>query len=272
MNDPSNSSRRRVVLVTGARRGLGQAIAAAFARQGDIVIGTDLVADMPSELRELGIELLEHDISSELDWQRVSKSVQVRYGGIDVLVNNAGTEGKPDQQRDPIGSSVDDWDFVFSVNCRGPFLGCKTVLPAMKSNGGSIVNVSSVAADLPTPFLTAYGASKAAVDHLTRTVALYVAQEGWAIRCNCVHPGQARTPMLANVFAKMAEEAGMSVPEVEQQFQQSIPLGELQEPTDIADAVLFFASDQARMITGQILAVDGGFVLAGGAPPARKEG
>ena len=130
------------------------------------------------------------------------------------------------------------------------------------SGGGSIVNLLSVAALVPTPFLTAYGASKAAIQQFTTSVALHDARSGVCIRCNSIHPAQMRTPMLSTLFSNMAAEQGVSVEQLIDGFvAANIPLGSLQEPLDIANLVLSLASDESCYVTGQAIACDGGYTL-----------
>lgn len=253
----------KVALVSGAAQGLGAAIAKRLAEEGAKVVLTDrdgkAGADMASQL---GQTFIQQDVAVEAQWGAVLADVKDKFGRLDVLVNNAGIDGRVDVPKDPEGSDLGDWNRIFEVNCAAVFLACKHAIPLMKaSGGGSIVNMSSVAALLPTPFLTAYGAAKAGVQHLTLSVALHCAQNGYAIRCNSVHPGQILTPMLRGFFAATGAMMGKTGEEVAAEFKTTIPLGTFQEPVDIANAVLFLASDEARYITGQCLAVDGGFTL-----------
>jgi 3(or 17)beta-hydroxysteroid dehydrogenase len=254
----------RITLVTGGAMGLGEGIARRFVEEGAQVVLTDIseVAGAATA-RELGAHFISQDVGSEERWSEVVAEVEKRFGALHVLVNNAGTEGNSAAAKDPTGAPLSDWEQIFRVNAAGVFLGCRAAIPLIAaSGGGSIVNLSSVASLVPTPFITAYGASKAAVDHLTRSVALHCARAGMSVRCNTVHPGQVRTPMLEGLFARMAAEADVSPEEFSQGFLQAIPLGRYQEPVDIANAVLFLASDEARNVTGQALVVDGGFTLA----------
>lgn len=254
----------RIALVTGGAMGLGREIARRFVEEGATVVLTDLRDDAGSTTAdEVGAHFLPQDVASEERWQEVASEVEGRFGGLHVLVNNAGTEGSAEAAKDPVGAPLSDWEQIFRVNTAGVFLGCRAAIPVMAaSGGGSIVNLSSVASLVPTPFLTAYGASKAAVDHLTRSVALHCARGGLRVRCNTVHPGQVRTPMLEGLFTRLAAEAGVDLDDFSDGFLQAIPLGRYQEPADIAHAVLFLASEEARNITGQALVVDGGFTLA----------
>jgi 3(or 17)beta-hydroxysteroid dehydrogenase len=254
----------KVALVTGGAMGLGRGIAARLAEEGATVVLTDVNEELgAATAAELGVGFLRQDVSREEDWERVAAEVEARHGALHVLVNNAGIEGHPEAPKDPENAPLGDWNRILAVNTTGVFLGCRRCIPLMaRSGGGSIVNLSSVASLVPTPFITAYGASKAAVDHLSRTVALHCARSGHRIRCNTVHPGQVRTPMLEVLFERMAAQQGVTPEAFTEGFRQGIPLGHFQEPRDIADAVLFLASDESRFITGESLAVDGGFTLA----------
>jgi 3(or 17)beta-hydroxysteroid dehydrogenase len=253
-----------VVLVTGAGQGIGQDVAIRMAEEGARLILTDINAVSGQGIADrLGATFLHQDVSSEAGWREVIATVERDHGRLHVLINNAGIEGDPNAAKDPERAPIEDWNRIFEVNSTGVFLACKHAIPLMaKSGGGSIVNFSSVASLVPTPFIAAYGAAKAAVEHLTRSVALHCARAGYRIRCNSIHPGQVRTPMLQILFDRMSAQAGVSSEEFAQRFLANIPLGAFQEPRDIANAVLFLSSDEARCITGQALAVDGGFTLA----------
>jgi 3(or 17)beta-hydroxysteroid dehydrogenase len=253
----------KVALVTGAARGIGSAIAALLVEQGAQVVACDVNADEGSKAAgAIGARFLQSDVSSEQDWIRLVEVVRKEFGRLHVLVNNAGSEGIPGARKDPEGAGVEDWDQIFGINCRGTFLGCKHGVPLIAaSGGGSIVNLSSVAALVPVPFIAAYGAAKAAVQHLSTTVALHCARSGHRIRCNSVHPGQVRTPMLNTLFERWASEQGVPTETIADQVRAGIPLGAFQEPIDVANLVAFLASEESRYITGQALVVDGGFTL-----------
>jgi 3(or 17)beta-hydroxysteroid dehydrogenase len=191
-----------------------------------------------------------HDVREEGAWQRLVARCEAHFGGLHVLVNNAGIVGPYGQDPEELG--LQQWRTVASVDAEGVFLGCKTAIPAIvRAGGGAIVNISSIAALRPTPALVAYGAAKAAVRQLTQSVALYCARNRLGIRCNSIHPGIVRTPMFEAAFDE-AERRRRSA---------EVPLGRLGEPEEIADAVLFLASDESRYITGAKLVVDGGIVM-----------
>jgi 3(or 17)beta-hydroxysteroid dehydrogenase len=254
----------KVALVSGAAQGLGAATAQRLAEEGARVVLSDRNADGGRRVAAaIGARFIALDVSDEARWQAVAADVAVHEGALHILVNNAGIEGDPEAPKDPERAPRADWDGIFAVNSTGVFLACKHMIPLMaRSGGGSIVNFSSVAALMPTPFIAAYGAAKAAVAHLSRTVALHCAQAGYAIRCNSIHPGQIMTPMLEGLFGRMGGAAGQSAAEFGAQWaRERIPLRALQEPLDIANLVLFLASDEARYITGQAIACDGGLTL-----------
>jgi len=161
---------------------------------------------------------------------------------------------------------MDDLHRIFAVNVDGTVLGCKYCIPLMvegASGGtaGSIVNLSSIAALIPASFLLAYGASKAAVAHITRSVAMHCAERGYGIRCNSLHPGIVRTDMMNGIIDRVGRERNLEADQAGAAFEAQVPLGCAQEPVDIANGALFLLSDESRFITGTQLIVDGGMTL-----------
>lgn len=254
----------KVALVTGGASGLGLAIAALLGREGAITIITDILEDEgPQKAAEIGADFMLQDVANEARWQDVLSQIYEKYGRLDILVNNAGISGNI-KGVDPESTTLEEWQKLQRINGDSVFLGCKYAIGYMrKSGGGSIINMSSIAALVATPFITPYGASKAAVRQLSMSVAMHCATTGSRVRCNTVHPGQIRTPMLENLFAETARQMGVPQEAVEQTFLERIPMGEFGEPDDIAYMVLFLASDEAKHVTGGQFVVDGGMQLNG---------
>ncbi|MBR2818117.1 MAG: glucose 1-dehydrogenase [Reyranella sp.] len=241
----------KVVLVTGAGSGIGRATAKLLAAEGATVIVTDV--NRPGGLetvQQIGgkARFEEQDTSKEADWKRIIDDILAREGRLNGLVNNAGIAGPFPSSFE--GESLEQWRRILSINVEGVFLGCKYGVPALRgSGGGSIVNLSSLAAFLGTPDLSAYGASKGAVRQFTKTVAIDCARKGYKVRCNSVHPGIIATPMGDSILpSDKAREC----------MRQRVPAGELGAPEDIAYGVLYLISDESRYVTGAELVIDGG--------------
>ena len=237
----------KVALITGGAGGLGgQGLAG--------VIGKALAAELGGDYQRL-------DVTSEDQWQSVVSAVTSKHGRIDVLVNGAGIEG--DFVRgSPETTSLEQWRKVLSVNLDGTFLGCKHTLPVMRKAGrGSIVNISSMASFLGTPVNVSYGASKAGVQQLTKSVAVFGSRDGLKIRCNSVHPGVIRTRMLDHIFQQIGQLANVASDEAEQLMLRQVPWGEVGEPDDVGYLILYLASDEAKYVTGSEFMVDGGWHL-----------
>lgn len=255
---------KKIALVTGGASGLGFAIARRLHDEGAEVVITDIDRDKgQTSAEKIGVSFLPHDVSSEEEWVSLIEQVKSDFGRLDILVNNAGISGDI-QETNPEETSVENWEKVNRVNGRGVFLGCKHAVSLMrKSGGGSIINMSSIAAISATPFITPYGYSKAGVMQLTRSVASHCAQTNSNIRCNSVHPGQIRTDLHDALLRETAEGAGAPLEDIENAFKARIPLGKFGEADDIANMVLFLASDEASYITGAKFIVDGGMDLNG---------
>jgi 3(or 17)beta-hydroxysteroid dehydrogenase len=252
---------RKTALVTGGASGLGKAIAERLVHDGAAVVITDIQKDIgQSTAAEYGLTFLEHDVCDETRWVEVVAEVEKKFGQLDVLVNNAGILG-PMGSVNPENTPLANWRRIFAVNVEGVFLGCRAAIPAMRrAGGGSIINISSVAGLFATPYATAYGASKAAVRQLTKSVAQHCAQENLRIRCNSVHPGNVRTALWDKQAEENAQRRGVSVEKVVAEAEANSPMGELVQPEDVAAAVSFLASDDSRHMTGTQLLVDCGVV------------
>jgi len=249
----------KVIIVTGAASGIGATAARLFAQEGAKVIATDVQAPavlivVEEVLRNGGSALaMGHNVASAADWHQVVERAVGEFGRIDVLLNNAGIADKaPVSFSTPETTDEAEWDRIVDVNLKGTFLGIKAVLPVMKENGGgSIINVSSVAALIGSGGPFAYTASKGGVRSLTKHVAFHYGR--FNIRANSIHPGGVRTPMI---------EADLRNPDIERAVTASIPLGRVAEPAEIANLALFLASDEASYLTGAELVADGGLSAA----------
>ena len=225
--------------MTGAASGIGRADALVLAREGARVVITDLNEDAGRALeKEIGDRALfvRHDISSEDDWKAVIAAAEARFGRISGLVNNAGVLLMASIE----DTTIDQWRRINSVNSEGYFLGCKHGVAAMKAGGGSIVNMSSVAA-WGLPFAAAYSASKGAVAALTNSVAIHCRGAGYRIRCNSIHPDGVLTPMVLPMLGN---------PDPATVNYDADPTTRFCDPSDVANLVLFLISDESRFISG----------------------
>lgn len=258
----------KVGLVTGAARGIGEATARRFASEGASVILSDIddtggiaVADEIGE----AASYVRLDVREEADWRRVIEGILDRYGRLDILVNNAGITGfeEPVGPHDPENASLESWRAVHATNLDGVFLGCKHAIRAMRPAGeGSIVNISSRSGLVGIPAAAAYASSKAAVRNHTKSVALYCAAEGLAIRCNSVHPAAILTPMWDAMLGD-GEDRERRMAE----FVRDTPLRRFGTVEEVAQAVIYLASDESRYATGIELVLDGGLLAGSAATP-----
>ena len=239
----------KIAIVTGAARGMGAEHCRRFIAEGARVVLTDVNEEDGQRLEaELGTDALfvRHDVGSEADWARVVQAAEERFGPVSVLVNNAGIIGPVAKAAD---LSAEDFETVCRVNQTSVFLGTKHVIPSMaRAGGGSIVNISSISgivAIYGTPNV-AYAASKFAVRGITKQVAIEYGDQG--IRANSVHPGYIRTPMMT--AALDAEQIKIA--------SGSVPIKRVGEVGDVANLVVFLASDEADFITGSEYIIDGG--------------
>lgn len=250
-----------VALVTGGAAGLGKAIALRLVADGASVVITDVQQALGAKTaKECGLTFLQQDVCDETQWPKIINEIEKSFGRLTILVNNAGILGSRESVT-PENTELESWRRMFAVNVEGVFLGCRAAIPALRRAGhGSIINMSSIADRIATPHFTAYGASKAAVRHLTTSVAQYCAEQKLNVRCNSVHPGMIRTPMLDTSMQEAAERRGIALDQVVAEHRAEVPLGDFSRPEDVAATVAFLASDDARHITGSALLVDGGII------------
>jgi NAD(P)-dependent dehydrogenase (short-subunit alcohol dehydrogenase family) len=242
----------KIALVTGAASGLGAETARRLAAEGAFVMLSDrdpAVANVAAAIGDRADYAL-HDVTSEEDWAAVVAKTTTRFGRLGILVNNAGVAGG---NLDLLTHGLDDWRRILSINLDGVFLGLRHCGPVMAARGsGSVINLSSILGKVGLPGAAAYCASKGGVLMLTKAAALE-----WAplnIRVNSVHPGFIDTPMVSG--ALHAAENGN---EMRDMLIAAHPLGRFGVPREIADAVVFLASDESSFMTGAELVVDGGY-------------
>jgi 3(or 17)beta-hydroxysteroid dehydrogenase len=251
----------KVALVTGGASGLGKAIAQRLRADAAAVVISDVDRELGQETaRAGGFTFFEHDVCDEARWRQVIEEIERRLGRLDILVNNAGILG-PMDAANPENTRLADWKRIFAVNVDGVLLGCQAAIAAMRrAGGGSIINISSVAGLMASPHATAYGATKATVRQLTKSIAQHCAQQRLNIRCNSIHPGNLPVGMWRNYAQENVSKRGVSLEELIEEAKQNIPMGEFTLPEDVAAAVSFLASDESRHMTGTKLIVDGGLV------------
>lgn len=243
--------RDKVMVVTGGGSGIGQASALTCAREGARVVIMDVVESGGREtekaLKDQGSEgfFVHADVTKASDWQRLLKAVEDRYGRLDVLFNNAGSNlAKPVTEL-----TEEEWDGLVDLNLKGVFLGVKHAVPLMlRAGGGSIINTASTFGLIGFPKMPAYCASKGGVIALTRQLALDYARQ--KIRVNCICPGPTLTPRIQRYL-----DGGMARAD---DILQDVPMGRFARPEEIAATVLFLASEEASFVTGTALVVDGG--------------
>lgn len=258
----STSLEGKIVLITGASSGIGQATAGLFAARGAHLVltarGVERGRQVAAALERPGLRVRFEplDVTREEDWERVSGVIREDFGRLDILVNNAGIS----TVKVVAETTLEEWQEVIRVNLNGVFLGVRAGIRLMASTGGAIINVGSASARVATPQASAYCASKAAMHMLTRTSALECAQAGQRIRINSVHPGAVRTPMWERAawWSEFVTRSGGEAAAWEA-LAQGNPLKRLAEPEEVAHAIAFLSSAEAAYITGGEFFVDGGF-------------
>ena len=246
----------KVAIVTGGASGVGKEDAILLVKEGAKVVLTDLnEKDGNAVAAQIGENALfvKHDISSEDGWKEVIARTEERFGGVDILVNNAAIliAGTIEE------TTLENWQKIQRVNSDGYFLGCKYGYAAMKKRGGgSIVNMSSMAGIGGVSSFCAYSASKGAVAAMTRSIAAYSRFHHIPIRCNSIHPDGIKTPMVFNLPRDPKKP-----PTVREGNDAKRLMARFCEPTDIANLVLFLASDESRFINGSEYRIDNGYLM-----------
>ncbi|GEO01264.1 short-chain dehydrogenase [Novosphingobium sediminis] len=250
----------KVAIITGAAKGLGEADARMFVREGARVILTDVdSANGERVAAELGdmAEYRHLDVRHDAEWRVLVDDVVARHGKLDILVNNAGVVELGDIET----QTEKDYRFIMAVSADGTWFGCQHAVRVMKeTGGGSIVNMASIASVQGESAVAAYCAAKGAVEGLTRAVAVHCARQGYNIRCNSIHPAGILTPMVIEVGRQAALMRGA------EEALNGGPITKLGEPDDIAYTVVFLASDESKFINGAAIRVDDAkSVIAGNA-------
>ena len=246
----------KVALVTGAAQGIGAAVARLLVAEGARVLLTDINGDGAAGQAaaicrdHAGMAAaVEHDVTQEDAWRRALGKAADEFGQLHILVNNAGIGSLASVEDE----TLDNWRRVHAVDLDSVFLGCKLAIPLLRdSGGGSIVNISSISGIIAGHNLAAYNSAKAAVRHLSKSVALHCAHERNNIRCNSVHPVFIDTPILDGLAGGGDREAAL------EKLARQIPLGRVGRTADVAYAVLYLAADESGFVTGSEIRVDGG--------------
>ncbi len=250
MPDRSGRLAGKTALITGAASGIGRATAALFHAEGAKVAASDRNEAGLAGLEGVADLALPQDVTDEARWREVVDAVTAAFGRLDILVNSAGIALKGNIET----ATLADFRRTEAVNVEGVFLGCREAIRVMKGNGGgSIVNLSSVAGIIGDAQSAAYCASKGAVRLLTKSAALYCGRAGYNIRLNSVHPSFADTPMVQELIA-----SSKNPERVREGLMRAAPLGRMGRPEEVANAILYLASDESSFTTGIELMVDGG--------------
>lgn len=248
----------KIILVTGAARGIGAAAAELFAREGGTVYATDIdqteaersITDLVGQGLSLKADMM--DVTRESEWDRVVGNIIDQHGQLDVLVNNAGIALTASTE----DTSLDDWRRVMHVNVESVFLGTRKAISVMKEHGGAIVNLSSISGIVGDGMLAAYNSSKGSVRMFTKSAALHCADQGYNIRINSIHPGHTQTRLVENLLTDLPESERQTFIET---MTSMIPMKRAADPMEIARPLVFLASEDASYMTGSELVVDGGF-------------
>ncbi|HXW24882.1 MAG TPA: SDR family oxidoreductase [Xanthobacteraceae bacterium] len=231
----------KIILVTGAAGAVGSAVAEAVVREGGLAIATDLP----------GCAGMDHtlDVTSQDDWLRVVADIDRAASRLDGLVNAAGIVARGSVEDTDLAT----WRRVMAVNLDGTFLGCKHALPALRRNGGAIVNISSVSGLVGGHNLAAYNASKGGVRLLTKSVALHGARLTPQVRCNSIHPAFLEGPMADALIAETSNPERARA-----RMTAEVPLGRFGRPAEVADMCVYLLSDESAFVTGAEFVIDGG--------------
>lgn len=249
----------KTAFVSGGAKGLGAEMARAMHEEGANIMVTDVLEDEGIKLADAheNMQFMAHDVTDEGQWEAAMAAAIEAFGGVDVLVNNAGIahDGTPLED-----TTLEQWRHVTAIDLDGVFLGAKHAIRAMKQNGGSIINVSSIYGIVGSNGQGPYHAAKGAVRLLTKSMAVEMGALGYKIRVNSIHPGFVTTDILRDGIKNMVEAGAMpGENEAIETLTLGTPAGRLGVPRDIANGIVFLASDESEWMTGAELVIDGGF-------------
>ena len=263
----------KIALITGAARGIGTAIARAFVTEGARVLLTD-IRDSDGERTAAALGSAARyrrlDVRHDHDWRQAMADVLQHEQRLDILVNNAGITGFEDgiRPQDPEHVVLTDWHAVLATNLDGVMLGCKHAITAMRRHGsGSIVNIGSRSGVVGIPAACAYAASKAGVRNHTRSVALYCAEQGLAIRCNVIQPASILTPMWEPLLGDGPDRETRM-----REYTRDTPLARFGRVDEVAALAVYLAGDESAYMTGSELTLDGGMLAGTAVPPPAPPG
>lgn len=248
----------KVTLVTGGGSGIGAAICVRFAQEGATVVVADIniaaAQTVAAGIVESGGNAMakHQDVTDEARWPELIEEITSDWGQLDVLVNNAGIGGPATVESE----TLEGWRKTQAINSDAVFMGTRAAVAAMKSSGGSIINVSSIEGIIGEPLAAAYNASKGAVRIFTKSAALHCAANDYPVRVNSLHPGYVGTPLVENAISQLLPEEGEAYVA---RVLGNIPMKRMADPVEIANGALFLASDEASYMTGSELVIDGGY-------------
>jgi 3(or 17)beta-hydroxysteroid dehydrogenase len=244
----------KVALVTGGGSGLGKADCLLLAAEGAKVIVSDInLAAAQAVAAEIGANAIAiaHDVASEESWKSAIAQAEASFGGLNILVNNAGIV----VLADPEETTLEQFRRANAVMSEGVFLGCKYAIPLMaKSGGGSIINMSSTASHLGYPIFFAYTAAKGAVRAMTKSIAIHCQTKNYGIRCNSIHPAAIETPMIQFAEGRVGQENKIA--------EGVLPADSVGAPKDVANLVLYLASDESRFVNAAEILIDNALIVS----------
>ncbi len=242
----------KVVIVTGAASGLGEADARLLATEGATVIMTDINAEAGEKIAaEIGATFFTQDVSDETGWKDLMTMVEKEFGRLDALVNNAGIAVIADIEN----TSTAVWRRTMGIHLDGTFWGCQSAIELMKkSGGGSIINMSSTAALVGIPSYLAYSAAKGGIRAMTKAIAIHCKQQKYHIRCNSIHPGSISTPMVHHALKTLV---GVDITKQADSEKTRREMG-IGEPNDVAYMVVYLVSEESKHVTGTEMVIDNG--------------